>query len=175
MNNDKKISIFFLVFIAFFIGMFYFANQNGLRGSIEDEKDEIEIKKYAIQTHEYFDSLTCLKYMIDSKDEVEVFNSKFDVDLKLNDVDFDKYKVFIQLEQVSSGSIDKEISDLLLDNQIIFIIKSNSEGIGTDDMAMWYYVAIIPNSKLEDINYDAWQKPSIIINDSKEDISNDAD
>ena len=168
MNNDRKIITFFLVFIAFFIGMFYIANQNGLRGPIEDIKEEEEIKKYAIQTHEYFNELTCLKYMIDSSDELEVFNSKFDVDLKIDDVDFENYKVFIQLEQVSSGSIDKEISDLLLDNQIIFIIKSNSEGIGTDDMAMWYYVAIIPNSKLEDINYSAWQVPSTIINIANE-------
>ena len=163
MNNDKKITSFFLFFIVFFVACFFFASKNGLRGPIEKEEEEKEIKSYAIQTHEYFADLTVLKYVISSKEELKVFNSKFDVDLKLDKNVLEDSKVFVELEVVSSGGIQKEVTEVLIDDSINFLIKTDSEGAMTDDMALWYYVAVIPNSKLESINYAAWQNPKEVI------------
>ena len=166
MPNDRKIGMFFLVFILFFGASFYFASKNGLRGPIdnEEEKESSEVKTYAIQSHEYYDDLTCFKYAITSKDELDVFKTKFKEDLSLDDVDFDNNKVFIQLEVESSGSVQKEITDFIIDTNILFVIKTKSSEAVTDDMALWYYVAIVPNDKLEDTNYSAWQNPSDILN-----------
>ena len=171
LSNDKKISVFFLVFVAFFIGCFMYASKNGLRGPIDKEDDDsnTEITTKAIQTHEYYSDLEQTKYVIDSKDELEVFESKFEGKLKLDKTNFSKNKVFIQIEEASSSGIKKEIADAIVDDNIVFVIKSESEGSMTDDMALWYYVAIIPNSKLDGVNYDDYYKPSEVINiDNKE-------
>ncbi len=163
LNNDKKISIFFLVFVGFFISCFFFASKNGLRGPIEKEEKEVEIKKYAIQTHEYFSNLEDNKFVITSLEELKKFNLKFEVDLKLDKDVFKNNKVFVELEEVSSSGIKKEISDLLIDDSIIFVIKTDAEGALTEDMALWYYVAIIPNDSLSGVNYSEWLNPSDVI------------
>ena len=163
MSNDRKIGMFFLVFILFFVGSFYYASKNGLRGPVEKEEETLEVKTYAIQSHEYYDDLTNFKYVITSKDELEIFKSKFTANLKLDDVDFNKNKVFIQLEVEGSGSVEKEVTDFIIDTTVLFVIKTKTPGIGTDDMALWYYIAIVPNSKLEDVNYSAWQNPSDVL------------
>ena len=169
LSNDKKISVFFLLFAAFFIGCFMYASKNGLRGPIDKEEDSnnVEITTKAIQTHEYYDDLEQTKYVIDSKDELKVFESKFKGKLKLDKTNFDNNKVFIQVEEVSSSGIQKEIADVILEDNIIFVIKTDAKGTMTDDMALWYYVAIIPNSKLDSVNYDDYYKPSDIINNEQ--------
>lgn len=173
MSNDRKIGMFFLIFILFFGASFYFASKNGLRGPVEKDEEK-EVKTYAVQSHEYYDDLTCFKYVITSKDELDIFKSKFNGDLVLDDVDFDNNKVFIQLEVESSGSIQKEIADFMIDKNIIFVIKTKTPDVGTDDMALWYYIAIVPNNKLAETNYSAWQKPSEVLNNNDDlDIINE--
>ena len=72
---------------------------------------------------------------------------------------------FIKTIQVGSGSISISLSDVNLDNnKINFIVDKNVPEVGTDDMALWYLVAIIPNNMLEGIDISDWCKPSMIFN-----------
>ena len=72
--------------------------------------------------------------------------------------------IFIQVEEVESGSVQMKLSSVSFDsNTINFSIDRNSPEIGTDDMAFWYFVAIIPNNKLNNLNLNNWSKPSEIL------------
>lgn len=169
MSNDKKISIFFLVFVAFFVGCFFYASKNGLRGPIDDKEDEnINITTKAIQTSEYFADLEQTKFVIDSKDELEVFLSKFKGKLELDKTNFDKNTIFIQVEEVPSSGIQKQIADVIVEDNVFFVIKTESGTAVTDDMALWYYVATIPNSKLDGVDYSDYSKPSDIIKNANQ-------
>ena len=166
-NNDKKISIFFLVFIAFFVACFFFASKNGLRGPV-DKEEKTTITKSAFQTSEYYSDLENTKYIINSNEELKVFKSNFKGDLKLAKNVFDKNIVFVQVEEVPSSGIQKEFVDVLLEDDITFIIKTNSEGTLTDDMALWYYVAVIPFTELTNVNYSDWVYPSAVLKTNEE-------
>ena len=72
---------------------------------------------------------------------------------------------FIKTIQVGSGSISISLSVVNLDNnKINFIVDKNVPEVGTDDMALWYLVAIIPNNMLNDIDISDWNKPSSLVN-----------
>lgn len=138
---------------------------NSLKTTNYQNEDNNEIIEYELQTHEYFsDAPNVDKYFIDSENELNKFYSIYSDKLDINKDYLKNNSIFIQVKQVSSGSIQMKLSSVSLDNNTVnFIIDRNSSQIGTDDMAFWYFVAIIPNNKLNNLNLNNWSKPSEIL------------
>lgn len=130
------------------------------------EIDNNKIIKESIQTHEYFsDKPSNDKYFITSNEELDVFSNIYsDVLSKYSDK-FDENSLFVMVFEESSGSNELVLEDVDFDsNKVEFIIEKNYPEVGTDDMALWYLVALIPNDYLIDFDLDEWKEPSEIIN-----------
>ncbi len=124
-----------------------------------------DIIKYELQTHEYFSDVPNVnKYFIDSESELNKFYNIYSDELNINKDYLKNNSIFIQVSQVSSGSITMKLSSVTFDNNTVnFIVNEDSPEIGTDDMAFWYLVAIIPNAQLNNLNLSNWNKPSEIL------------
>lgn len=128
------------------------------------QNNSSEIITYELQTHEYYEHLNNIptKYYIDSQKELNEFYSLYEnfEEMDINKYVFSNNKIFIQVIQESSGDINLDLIDVTFDNRVInFVIQRNGLGI-TEDMACWYLVAIIPNEKLNGIEFGDWLKPS---------------
>lgn len=143
---------------------------NNLKTTSFQSENNNEIIKYELQTHEYFnDAPNTNKYFIDSENELNKFYSIYSDKLVVNKEFLKNNSIFIQVEQVGSGSIQMKLSSVSFDNNTVnFSIDKNSPEIGTADMAFWYFVAIIPNNKLNNLNLDNWSKPSEILTTTEE-------
>lgn len=54
-----------------------------------------------------------------------------------------------------------ELSFVTFENNTVnFVVNEDYPEIGTNDMAFWYLVAIIPNDKLFALKFDEWKRPS---------------
>lgn len=150
---------------------------NNLKTTSYQDENNNEIIKYELQTHEYFsDAPNTNKYFIDSENELNNFYSIYSDELTINKDYLKNNSIFIQVEQVGSGSIQMKLSSVEFDNNTVnFIIDKNSPEEGTMDMAFWYLVAIIPNDQLYNLNLSNWSKPSEILTtaeDKQIDINN---
>lgn len=150
---------------------------NNLKTTSYQDENNNEIIKYELQTHEYFsDAPNTNKYFIDSENELNKFYSIYSDELAINKDYLKNNSIFIQVEQVGSGSIQMKLSSVAFDNNTVnFIIDKNSPEIGTMDMAFWYLVAIIPNNQLNNLNLSNWSKPSEILTTAEDksiDINN---
>ncbi len=157
---DKRIIICTIIsVIAIGLGMLFIDIKNNTKKIKLDDNDII---KYELQTSEYFEgTIDTKKYIIDSASELNAFYNIYSDKLNLDTNYLDNNIIFIQVEQESSGSVEKKLVDVLIyDDDIYFKIKSNEPEIGTCDMAFWYYVAIIPKDKLKNLNLNSWIKPS---------------
>ena len=167
---NKKCCILALILIILLGGLIllYFGLSNKCDNSKKEDNSKIEIVKYELQTHEYYqDKVDKSKYYIDSKEELNAFYNLYSDALKVNENILDNNTIFVEVKEVGSGSIKYELKDVLIDDTVIFKLDSEEPEIGTDDMAFWYFVAIIPNNVIKDIKLDEWVKPSSI----KKDIS----
>lgn len=68
----------------------------------------------------------------------------------------------------SSSSTVIDFKRVKVDEYVDFKFTSDSPKIGTMDMAYWYLVAIVPNSKLVGVKIDEWKSPIDINNNLKE-------
>ena len=147
-------------------------------GNQGKDVNNADIIKYELQTHEYFSDMpNVYKYYIDSENELNKFYSIYSDKLDINKEYLKNNSIFIQVEQVGSGSIQMKLSSVTFDNNTVnFIIAKDSPEIGTMDMAFWYFVAIIPNNQLKNLNLSNWNKPSEILSsteDYKDELSKD--
>ncbi len=120
------------------------------------------IKFYERQTHQYYDSqnYSNAHYMIDSKEEFKVFKKRYDNPIK-EKMNFDKDILFIQTIPTRSSSIKMKLKRVgIKDEKLVFRIKTKTPKIQTDDIAFWYFVAVIPKEKLKGIDLSNWQHPS---------------
>jgi hypothetical protein len=120
------------------------------------------IKFYERQTHQYYDSqnYSNAHYMIDSKEEFKVFKKRYDNPIK-EKMNFDKDILFIQTIPTRSSSIKMKLKRVgIKDEKLVFRIKTKTPKIQTDDIAFWYFVAVIPKEKLKEIDLSDWQHPS---------------
>lgn len=132
---------------------------------VENEKSndkQNDIIKYELKVSEYFANKPNInKYFIDSETELNKFYSIYSDELNINTEYLKDNSIFIQVDEVSSGSIQKKLSSVTFDNNMVnFIIDTNSPEILTTDMAFWYFVAIIPNEQLKNLDLSNWSKPS---------------
>lgn len=139
---------------------------------ISIKKNE-EIITYELQTNEYFENAPHIyKYKIDSIEELNTFYSLYSNKLSASSskINIDKNylkknTIFIMVEQKNSGSIKLKLSSVTFDNnKVNFNIKRETPQIVTEDMSFWYIVALVPNTKLKNINTNDWINPSNINN-----------
>ena len=138
----------------------------------EDKQEELtnnkdkEIIKYELKTSNYVSSVPKdVKYIIQSESELNKFYSIYSKELNIDTSYLKDNSIFIQVKQVGSGSTKIKLKEVTLDNnKVNFITSIKSPQTGTNDMACWYLVAIIPNKKLTNININDWNKPSSIAN-----------
>lgn len=179
------ILIIVIVVMGFFIYKFYSNKQSAdnqlkilndkvaeLQNKVDNLKNDNQQKentdniiKYELQTHKYFSDVpNVYKYFIDSESELNTFYDIYSDELNINKKYLSNNSIFIQVSQVSSGSITMKLSSVTFDNNTVnFIVDTNSPEIGTDDMAFWYLVAIIPKEQLNNLNLSNWNKPSEIL------------
>lgn len=120
------------------------------------------IKYYERQTHQYYDSknFSNNQYIIDSDKEFTAFKKRYDDPIK-EKMDFDKNMLFIKVEPASSGSVTKTLKRVgIKDNKLVFRIKTKTPKNCTDDIAFWYFVAVISKENLKGINLTEWKEPS---------------
>ena len=156
----KKIIFIFIVIIVLIRGIY------GLY-KINSEKENLnnKITFYELKTHEYFSVVNNGKYYIDSKEELKKFYSLYSDKISIDEGKLSDNTFFIETIKVPSGSISIKLNDVNLNNnKVNFVIDKNTPEIGTDDMAFWYLVAIIPNDMLKNINISEWEKPSSVLN-----------
>ena len=127
---------------------------------------KVEIVKEAIQTSEYYGTKHRYeKYKITTKDELRYFKSLYsDVLAKYAEKLDGKNTIFVWTKVENSGSIKVEFRDVNFnDKKVNFVIKEKRNGRGTTDMALWYLVAVIPNSELKGLNLSDWINPESLI------------
>lgn len=120
------------------------------------------IKFYERQTHQYFDSRNYSngQYIIESDKEFKVFKKRYDDPIK-EKMNFDKNVLFIKTEPANSSSITKKLKRVgTKDNKLIFTIKTKTPKNVTDDIAFWYYVAVISKDEIQGLDLTDWSKPS---------------
>lgn len=179
------ISLIIIIIMGFFIYKLYNDKQSAdnqlkilndkvaeLQNKVDNFKNDNQQKetnddiiKYELQTHEYFSDVPDVyNYFIDSESELNVFYNIYSDNLNINKNYLKNNSIFIQVSQASSGSTMMKLSSVTFDNNTVnFIVDKSSPKIGTDDMAFWYLVAIIPKEQLNNLNLSDWNKPSEIL------------
>ena len=124
-----------------------------------------DIEKTAIQTHEFYEDRGYdNKYIIENEGDLEKFTTIFSDKLdsyrdKLND-----NTIFVQLVKKGSGSIKLEVKNVdFANDKVNFVINETNPGVGTADMALWYLVAVIPNSQLDGLDLSDWTNASTLV------------
>ena len=165
---STKLSIIAAILLLLVIGggAYWLQSHNNFSNEPVAPSSEIAIK-YELQTHEYYPlhEIEHQQFYIDSEKELEAFYSLFSDELKVNTEYLKGNGVFIKVESASSGSIKHTLEDVNFNNNTVnFVISTETPEIGTDDMAFWYFVAVIPKEKLDNLNLSNWVKPSTIDN-----------
>lgn len=155
-----KKSILFLLGILIIISCFIFEMINNKNSII----------KYELKTSEYYENnLVDNKYYVDDEYELDIFYDLYSDRLNIKPEIFEKYDLFIEVREASSGSISYELEEVkIFGDNVEFIIKENSPEVGTDDMAFWYFVAQIPKGQVRILDNSEWVKPSSIYIDKEE-------
>ena len=125
----------------------------------EEMKD---IKYYERQTHQYYDNkgFADNTFLIDSEKEFNIFKKQYDDPIK-EKMDFNKDLLFIQVKPASSGSIMMKLKKVIIkNNQIVFKIKEKKPKDLADDIAFWYFVAVIPKERTKQYDLSNWHKIS---------------
>lgn len=105
------------------------------------------ISYYALQTHEYYEKDSNMKYVLKTKEELDRFYKKYSTAVNVDKDKFNNYYVLIVMQPQGSGSVKANLNGVSIkNNKPIFDIKWDYPEIGTDDMALWYFVAYIPRS-----------------------------
>lgn len=167
MKNENKIklsgiSILLCIVIAIIAIVLIFEKTN-------TNNKESSIEFFSLKTHAGFnESFMNSKFKITSKQEFDTFQSLYGGFELSNQYDLSRNTIFIQTESCGSGSINIKFKKVkITKDDVEFIYSSNNPQTGTMDMAYWYFVAIIPNTKLEGINIENWKSPIDIYNNLK--------
>ena len=160
MRISHKITAIVAVILLLVIGgcsAWLYYNYSGLNLPQTDN----EIVKFELQTHEYFENApTDAKYRIRSTDDLDAFYSIYSNALSLDVSYLSANDIFIMVQPASSGGIQHQLTAVnLTQDTVNFEIKTTSPEISTDDMAFWYFVAVIPRDKLKNIDASDWIKP----------------
>ena len=120
------------------------------------------IVKYELQTHEYFENTPeTTKYHISSTKDLDDFYALYSNELAAKTEYLEHHDLFIEVRVANSGSIKYTLDAVNFNNNTVnFEISTTSPEVGTDDMAFWYFVAVVPKEKVKNLNTSEWRKPS---------------
>lgn len=157
------ISILILVTL---VGLLIF-KLNGDENNIFNKSNDPSVDFYAIKTHGGFNDVVWnTMYKITNEDELEMFYKLYDgFYLSKDNYDLSKNTIFIETLEYGSGSVSVDFKGVSINKNVKFKVSTDRPEIGTCDMAYWYLVAIIPNTKLNGVNVTAWKSP-IDVNNS---------
>ena len=86
-------------------------------------------------------------------------------------VHFEEDTVFVKLAPASSGSIDRAVTNVKINNgNLEFEIDEDVPKYGTDNMVTWYYVAVVPKEQAKLIKTKGFIRPSSIEIDTVKDL-----
>lgn len=158
--NKKVVFIIVLFLVILLIGFTVYIMSRSI-----DMKEANKIIKYELKTSEYFSHKSDVsKYFIDSVDELKKFYEIYSDQVDVNEDYLNDKTVFIQVQEVASGSIEMKLKSVnFKDNKVNFVISEDSSSIGTGDMAFWYFVAVIPNEKIKGLDLSDWSRPSKVL------------
>ena len=140
------ISILILVTL---VGLLIF-KLNGDENNIFNKSSDPSVDFYAIKTGYGFNYLLSnTMYKITNEDELEMFYTLYDgFYLSKDDYDLSQNTIFIEPRIYGSGSISVDFKGVSINEKVNFEVRENRPSVGTCDVAFWYLVAIIPNTKL---------------------------
>lgn len=157
------ISILILVTL---VGLLIF-KLNGDENNIFNKSSDSSVDFYAIKTGDGFNYLLSnTMYKITNEDELEMFYKLYDgFSLSKDDYDLSQNTIFIEPRIYGSGSISVDFKGVSINEKVNFEVRENRPSVGTCDVAFWYLVAIIPNTKLNGVDVTEWKSP-IDVNNS---------
>lgn len=121
---------------------------------------------FAMHTYNGFnDIIKNTKYKITNQKELEMFYTLYNGFKLSKDYNLSKNTIFIQTQAHGSGSISVNFNGVSIDKEVKFDVSTDIPKICTMDMAYWYLVAIVPNTKLNGVNVNEWRSP-IDVNNS---------
>ncbi|MBR6133289.1 MAG: hypothetical protein IKQ29_01075 [Bacilli bacterium] len=152
------------VIVLVIVGIIIFKKPKVEEEKPKEEEKQLEVKKYELQTHEYFEKAPEeTKYIISSVDELNVFYYLYSDVLNIKEKELKDYTMFVEVKQVGSGSDTYKILKVDISGKVSFLVDESIPEVGTDDMAFWYLVAMIPNEMLKDVDTSDWAIPSVIM------------
>ena len=138
---------------------------------ISDIKTENSINYYANKDHTYYDDYKNEIMIIDSNKELDAFEKVFGKYIISPVVHFEEDTVFVKLVPASSGSIDRTVTNVKINNgNLEFEIDEDVPKYGTDNMVTWYYVAVVPKEQAILIKTKDFIRPSSIEIDTVKDL-----
>lgn len=172
-KTNKNFTIFILLIILFIVVIalavvvsYYTINMrnNALKNNnkIEEKvKEDEEILTLVEKTSYYSeDGREYRKFIIKDKDDLSIFRLIHPLSPAIDDKLLKDRTLFVLIQEESSGSINNKLLNATIKNgKISFNIVRDEPEVGTADMAMWYFVASVPNSKLEGLDLREWFKP----------------
>ena len=152
------------VIVLVVVGILLFKKPKEEEKPQEEEKKTLEVVSYELQTHEYFENKPEEnKYMINTVEELNKFYYLYSDVLNIKEKELKDYTMFVEVREESSGSVENKLKSVSIGKKVTFVIDTKSPEVGTDDMAFWYFVAMIPNERLVDVDLSDWSIPSVIM------------
>lgn len=100
------------------------------------------------------------KFKITSKEEIRAFNEIYQGAKINNTYDFSNTTVFIQTQVLSTGAAKIKINDFIINDTVKFDYETDvPKGNTTQEMAYWYLIAVVPNTKLVSAETGDWISP----------------
>ena len=101
-------------------------------------------------------------YKIDSEKEYKIFNQMYSnpLDEKIN---YKKKTLFVQTHSINASGVKMKLDKVVVkEKKLEFKIDEDDTNITPTEVVTWYFVAVIPNDKLEGLNLNNWTSPSIV-------------
>lgn len=128
--------------------------------NLSDNSDNVSIDFFAMKTHSGFnDTVRNTKYKITNQEELEMFYTLYKGFKLSKDYNLSNNTIFIQTQAYGSGSVSVDFKGVSINKEVEFKLSTKMPEIGTMDMAYWYLVAIVPNTKLNGVNVNEWKSP----------------
>ncbi len=161
MKRVVIVVIICILILITLVGLLIFKfNEENNTPDLLDNGNDVSIDFFALKTHsEFNDTIKNTKYRITNQEELEMFYTLYNGFTLSKNYDLSKNTIFIQTQTYGSGSISVDFKSVSIDKEIKFNVSTNSPEIGTMDMAYWYLVAIVPNTKLNGVNVNEWKSP----------------
>lgn len=168
----KKILIVLVICILIMIIlvslMIFKLNREKDNPNLYGSSDDVTIVFFSIKTSSGFNNIVeNTKYRITNEVELDMFHilhNGFNLSKKY---DLSKNTIFIQTQIHSAGNIIVDFNGVSINKEVKFNINTKRPKAVEPLMAYWYLVAVVPNTKLNDVNINEWKSPIDVNNNLK--------